>query len=260
MALKDNTPRGSSVEKTRNWELIVYPESCPNVKEIVDELGKECEYLLSPIHDNDVTKDGEPKKPHYHLYLFYGGNKSFKQMQELSERFNSKVPPEKVGDKKKAIRYSCHLDNPKKAQYSVDDVTTNIDNISTYWKSKAEAKAEKQSLICRVIRYAKDINAEGLSDLIDSLVDNEDYELLEYVEQHTYLVKTYIEQKVIRNRCKYRNSIAAGELLADSIRQGADQVIKNAVYEYLDTGANAETLLESAHVNLQLWKRGKINA
>ena len=79
MALKDNTPRGSSSGKTRNWELIVYPESCSNVLEIVEELGKECDFLLSPLHDKDVTKDGETKKPHYHLYVFYSGNKSFKQ-------------------------------------------------------------------------------------------------------------------------------------------------------------------------------------
>ena len=40
--------------------------------------------VISPLHDKDVTEDGERKKPHYHVILSYKGNKSFEQIDEIA--------------------------------------------------------------------------------------------------------------------------------------------------------------------------------
>ena len=50
----------------------MYPESAPeNWREILADLH--IPVLISPLHDKDVTPDGEIKKAHYHVIIMYGG-------------------------------------------------------------------------------------------------------------------------------------------------------------------------------------------
>ena len=52
--------------RSRGWACIVYPESAPeNWTETLNEAH--IETLISPLHDKDVTAEGSPKKPHYHV-------------------------------------------------------------------------------------------------------------------------------------------------------------------------------------------------
>lgn len=46
--------------RTRGWACIVYPESAPDGW--MDALREQhLQMLISPLHDSDVTADGEPK-------------------------------------------------------------------------------------------------------------------------------------------------------------------------------------------------------
>lgn len=107
-------------KRKRNWVFVLYPESAPeNWNEILADMLVPC--FVSPLHDEDVSADGEPKKAHYHVILMFKGLKSFDQVKEITDSLNAPIP-QACKDIRAYARYLCHLDNPEKAQYSVADV------------------------------------------------------------------------------------------------------------------------------------------
>lgn len=77
--------------------------------------------LISPLHDKDIDKEGNPKKPHYHVILIFESLKSPKQVKEIIDIFGGvgTIPLHSLGA---YSRYLCHIDNPEKAQYNKEDV------------------------------------------------------------------------------------------------------------------------------------------
>lgn len=107
-------------KRTRNWVLIVYPDSAPeNWQEILGDLHTPV--LISPLHDRDINPDGELKKPHWHVILIFDGLKSYEQILEVAQKINA-ATPQVVNNIRGHARYLTHMDNPEKAQYSIDDV------------------------------------------------------------------------------------------------------------------------------------------
>lgn len=106
--------------RTRNWTIVLYPESVPeNWRDIID--AWHIEWVESPLHDKDINADGEPKKPHWHILLMFGGVKSYEQVMELIEPLNCPIA-KRCHNAKSLVRYMAHLDNPDKAQYNIKDV------------------------------------------------------------------------------------------------------------------------------------------
>lgn len=102
------------------WALVAYPESLPeDWYDILTDLH--IQVLVSPLHDKDVNADGEVKKPHFHIVLIFESLKSLTQVKELAEKLNCPAPM-KQDSKRGIARYLCHLDNPEKAQYPIDEV------------------------------------------------------------------------------------------------------------------------------------------
>ena len=56
--------------KARAFAFIIYPESWPTWEQ--DLRGLHMPVVVSPVHDRDVTEDGEPKKPHRHGIISWG--------------------------------------------------------------------------------------------------------------------------------------------------------------------------------------------
>lgn len=107
-------------KRTRNWLFVFYPESAPDDWESVID-SWQVPVLVSPLHDADVTKDGEIKKPHFHGIVFNEGPKSYNQILELVETLG--VHTAKVCNSVKASsRYLCHLDSKDKTLYEVADI------------------------------------------------------------------------------------------------------------------------------------------
>lgn len=89
--------------------------------------------FLSPLHLHDkvevfrTSAKGDmievlvDKKPHYHLMLMFEGNKSFDQIKTLLEPLNGTIPFQCTSLRGYA-RYLCHLDDPEKTQYLIDQV------------------------------------------------------------------------------------------------------------------------------------------
>ncbi len=108
--------------RTRNWTIVIYPESAPgNWRDIIDSWH--IEWVESPIHDKDINANGEPKKAHFHVLLMFGGVKTFEQVCELIEPLNCPIPI-KVHNTKSLVRYMAHLDNPDKTQYDISKIVS----------------------------------------------------------------------------------------------------------------------------------------
>lgn len=104
----------------RNFGCVVYPDSAPEGwLEILSDLHVPA--FVSPLHDQDIDPQNQPKKPHYHVMVMYEGKKSKDQIQEVFASFGG-VGCEKVNSVRGYARYLCHLDNPEKCQYSTEDV------------------------------------------------------------------------------------------------------------------------------------------
>jgi len=116
---------GQSDGRARNFACVVYPESAPS--HWLDTIAElKIPIMVSPLHDKDFnpknpeTGIAEPKKPHYHVMACFEGNKTVDQVKSIFESFGG-VGCEIVGSLRGYARYLCHLDNPEKAQYSIDE-------------------------------------------------------------------------------------------------------------------------------------------
>ena len=107
--------------RTRGWACIIYPESAPT--DWVEKLNEaHIETLISPLHDSDVTGDGQPKKPHYHVLAMFNQPVPESSAREYFSRANVTAPPEMVKNIRGYARYLIHLDDHDKHRYSEKDV------------------------------------------------------------------------------------------------------------------------------------------
>lgn len=128
--IESSSPTKTKDNRVRNYACVVYPDSAPdNWLSIIAE--SKIPVIISPLHDKDLNPTGEPKKPHYHVVVAYEGKKSPEQVKSFFDSFCG-VGLEVVQSLRGYARYLCHLDNPEKAQYSVEDVRSfGIDYIAT---------------------------------------------------------------------------------------------------------------------------------
>lgn len=111
-----NTP----AKRTRNFATVVYPESAPeNWQEVLCECFVPA--FISPIHNCDVNPYGEVKKEHYHIIIMFDSVKTTEQAKAIFDKIGG-VGCEVVNSLRGYARYLCHLDNPEKYQYAVEDV------------------------------------------------------------------------------------------------------------------------------------------
>lgn len=111
----------------RNACFLVYPDSAPaNWVEILRE--QRVPFIVSPLHDKDKDlgeRDGDlcelPKKPHYHVAILCDGNKPQSYFDDLAKSVNGTYSW-KIQNLRSMLRYFCHLDNPEKYQYSVNEM------------------------------------------------------------------------------------------------------------------------------------------
>lgn len=149
--------------RTRNWTIVLYPDSTPvNWRDIIEEMH--IEWVESPLHDRDVNADGEPKKPHWHILLMFGGVKTFEQVLELTDSLNCPIP-KRCHNSKSLVRYMAHLDNPDKVQYNVDDIKAHggVDLPELLRPSSSE----RYSLIKDMLQYVKSNDVVEFQDLLD---------------------------------------------------------------------------------------------
>ena len=182
--------RGS--DRTRNWSVVVYPESAPdNWREYLDDLH--IEWVESPLHEYDTNATGEVKKPHWHVLLMFGGVKSYEQVMEVIQPLRCPIP-QRCHNAKAMVRYMAHLDNPEKHQYSVSDIVAHggVD-ISELLRPSS---SERYALIREMVAFVKDNGITEFQDLMDyaSMERFDDWFPL-LCDNSAYVVGNYIKSQ-----------------------------------------------------------------
>lgn len=192
MSSKNSKGQTYGTGRTRNYATVVYLDSAPeNWKQIISE--SKIPVFISPYHDKDFNADGTPKKPHYHVLTMFDSVKTSDQANAFFETFNG-VGCEVVGSLRGYARYLCHLDNPEKARYNIDDVKAyaGADYISIIGTASDKLNAVDQMIdyieenditsFAELMRYAK---AEK-RDWFECLVNNCAYVIKEYIKSTTW--------------------------------------------------------------------------
>lgn len=106
--------------RSSNWLFCVYPDSLPD--DWLDYIeSTHVQTCISPIHDRDKNRSGDDKKPHYHVLVRFESLKSLEQVKEQYQYLDGTIPII-CQSVRGSVRYFCHLDNPEKAQYKVEDI------------------------------------------------------------------------------------------------------------------------------------------
>lgn len=177
-----------STRRTLNYATVVYLDSAP--PDWQDKLERlMVRTFISPYHDRDKNPTGEYKKPHYHVMMMYDSVKTIEQAEEAFKSFGG-VGCEIINSTRGYARYLCHLDNPEKFQYSIDDVKSlnGADYIGTI-----NLVTDKYKIIGEMIEFCEKYDVESFyllckyamknrSDWHRALCDNSAFYMKEYLK------------------------------------------------------------------------------
>lgn len=174
--------------RTRSWIGVFYEESLPRGWQAkLDGL----QYALSPWHDKDVADDGTIKKKHRHVYLKFPNIKSFKQVKAIFDDLNQPLPlpcQNPVG----AIRYFCHLDNPEKAQYDLNDCVDHGVGIAKIIAMSGDKDLLEMGYTAEIRKIVKIHNFLEYDEIFDYCVDQGLDDLALFVYKKRGWVSAYI--------------------------------------------------------------------
>lgn len=201
------------------WEPLCYDD---NLIQKLTELG--VPMFVGCIHDSDVNSDGEIKKAHRHCGAKYSTKKYldtfYDELKELFGTVKGTIIDFKTGEEKKiqsescycisypqlvrgtfsgAVRYTKHVDNPEKYQYSEDPVgLVGLDPYEYLLTSSDEVGLIKEIcsfIIEHDIRYPEDFIVKC------SLYCRNNFLSL-YTRKKTYLINTIMSGRRDRSRDK----------------------------------------------------------
>lgn len=177
--------------KKRNWAFVLYPESAPeNWRELLQQTGLQC--AVSPLHDKDTDPNGEPKKPHWHIIVIYSGPTSYNVVKSLCDSLNAPIP-QALEQVRGYYRYLTHKDNPEKAQYDENDITTiNGFNIADYTEL---TRSEVNAMMFNLQRLIREQKLYEYSDFMDYLQDNDMRAEYDVASCHTLFFDRYIQSR-----------------------------------------------------------------
>lgn len=177
----------AKIPRSRYWASILYPESCKG--DFIDLLKEQhVNFLLSPLHDTDVDKDGVLKKAHYHLMLCFDGPTS-DQVADIIFSSLGGVGCVRVSNCTSYSRYLCHMDDPDKAQYSPDDVVSYGVDYADY----IQTPDSRYDDIGGIIDFCEQNQITNFAHLLMSL-RRENMHLFKVCCDHSYLVKSFVSE------------------------------------------------------------------
>lgn len=173
------------MRKSRYWMFILYPDSAPSdwLESIESEL---IPCAISPLHDKDLTKDGAPKKPHYHIILQYSGPTTYNHVLEFTRRYNATIPiiPESP---KQAYLYLNHSNKPEKYQYPAEPIILNGFSIKV-----DKSEDDKMSIIKELSDYVILNRVNEFVQLYYYASEKPDLEYLKCVMKNSYYFQTLV--------------------------------------------------------------------
>lgn len=179
-----------SIIRTRNYATVVYPDSCPdNWQEIL--VQQFVPSFISPLHDKDINPTGEPKKPHWHVIIMFEGVKTIEQAKAIFDLIGG-VGCERVNSIRGYSRYLCHLDNPDKAQYNVDDVRSLS---GADYTSCIGLATDRYKAIDEMMQYCDDNNVYSYSTLLRYCRSERRDWFRVLCDNGTFVIKEFLKSK-----------------------------------------------------------------
>jgi hypothetical protein len=217
--------------------MTLYPESV-NIDRVIMYLrSTHIAAALSPLHDKDTFTEldalewdrrcedgkidpeesarpvpGQPKKPHYHLLISFGRQKkSALQVLEFAHDFAPMLRyVEPVRTLYGYTRYLCHLDDPEKWQYCVEDcVPFGGFDLSPLWEP---TKAEKRTACGTLIDFCDDYGIYSYCDLVDVVRRLNSPALWDCLIEKSYFLSKYMEGSYARATGAISSSIDPEEV------------------------------------------------
>lgn len=171
--LKTNNKGVVIWNKARWYICIIYPEHWENFDAMCNDIksiGFPC--ALSPLHNADVTEDGEIKKEHYHLVIYWSGQCTpYKVYTTLCGYLgeDSFFGLEIGGNGNKCVRYFTHIDFPEKAQYNFSEIVSfNGFDVARYYKEGMVSDMDTVREIKKVIKENNVLFFNDLDEILDA--------------------------------------------------------------------------------------------
>lgn len=186
MAEKKSSGKG----RTRNFATVVYPDSAAeNWQEVLAEQFVPA--FISPLHDQDKNPDGTDKKAHWHVVIMFEGVKTLEQANSIFNKICG-VGCEVVQSLRGYSRYLCHLDNPEKYQYNVEDVRSLC---GADYNGVIGLVTDKYKAIGEMIDYCEDNRVISYSELL-KYCRNERFDWFRVLcDNGTVVMKEYLKSK-----------------------------------------------------------------
>lgn len=139
----------------KQHEVILYEEDGWDIAKIQDIVNQKQTIKLYAIilHDQDTDDNGNPVKPHYHVYLNYGNN-NVNKMSDVANWFGVKENSvERIkGQRSDVLKYYLHIGFEGKHQYHIEDITANF-NVQTYLQQN-ERRNKLEEIIAQCAAWA----------------------------------------------------------------------------------------------------------
>ena len=166
MGRKRGKPFDREKDKTRNFELIVYPDSTTyDAAQLLDLLPAKFDKWAYILHDRDTENTGELKKAHYHVY---GARSSPVLLSTIANAFSFPVNDIRpVFDWNAAIQYATHVNDPDKYLYRPSDIISNFDHYALFKSKKDDAEDAKA-----IFQYIADTHCVNFTKLTQWALDN----------------------------------------------------------------------------------------
>lgn len=218
-------------DRYRNWWFILYPESAPD--DWRDTLEQLCiPVAISPLHDKDLDKTDNYKKPHYHIILKYGGVKSYNQISRLTRSLNQPIPLP-VESLKGAYEYLTHVNSPEKYQYSPDD----IKHLNGF-KPIVSDEDNNMGIHGELCKLIKDNNITEFSQLVELVVSLNKVTYLSVITKEAYFFSQYVtslRHSAIRQQDQeYASSQLIGFPISDSRELPPDPLQMRTLWEVIE--------------------------
>lgn len=153
---------------------------------------------ISPLHDQDIAKDGTKKKAHWHILLLFGGQKNRKNILELVQSFGG-VGAELIFDRGASIRYMCHLSSVGKHVYEVTQVKS-LNGVPEYTEIIGESILSKYEVTNQMLEWCNSNSIYYFADLVDYARINKKEWFKLLVDRNSHLLWEYIKSKTWKER------------------------------------------------------------
>ena len=184
-------------QKRREFAFVLYQESASeDWEQILNQLHQRVFWIL---HDKDMSSNGTPKKPHYHVMILFDNPRSSNTVRDLCIKCGGNGHLEELMSRRGYARYLCHMDDPDKHQYD----TTEVHNLcgANYMleiMSKTELKSNRLAMITEIIQFCDDNVIFYYADLIRYCIIHKPEWLELLVSYNGHIIKDYIKSSAYK--------------------------------------------------------------